>query len=52
VDGDANKNLYGDKVSVDQIIQGQGITTPEEAKPLIEQLTAATSKAAPAAQHQ
>lgn len=52
VDGDANKNLYGDKISVDQIIQGQGITTPEEAKPLINELTTATSKAAPAAQHQ
>lgn len=48
VDGDANKNLYGDKVSVDQIIQGQGVTTPEEAKPLIEELTAATNKTAPA----
>ncbi len=48
VDGDANKNLYGDKVSVEQIIQGQGITTPEQAVPLITELTAATSKAAPA----
>ncbi len=48
VDGDANKNLYGDKVSVEQIIQGQGITTPEQAVPLIDELTAATKKAAPA----
>ncbi|HKD81150.1 MAG TPA: lipid-binding SYLF domain-containing protein [Candidatus Angelobacter sp.] len=48
VDNDANKNLYGEKVSVDQIIQGQGITTPEQAKPLIDEITAATSKAAPA----
>lgn len=48
VDNDANKNLYGDKVSVEQIIQGQGITTPEQAKPLIDEITAATSKAAPA----
>lgn len=46
VDGDANKNLYGDKVTPEQIVQGQGITTPEEGKPLIEELTAATSKAA------
>ena len=44
VDGDANKNLYGDKVTVEQIIQGQGVTTPPEAKPLIEELTTATSK--------
>jgi lipid-binding SYLF domain-containing protein len=48
VDGDANKNLYGDKVTVEQIIQGQGITTPEQAVPLIDELTAVTSKAAPA----
>jgi lipid-binding SYLF domain-containing protein len=48
VDGDANKSLYGDNVTVEQIIQGQGITTPEQAKPLIEELTAATNKVAPA----
>lgn len=44
VDGDANKNLYGDKVTTEQIMQGQGITAPEEGKPLIDELTSATSK--------
>ena len=44
-DGDANKNLYGTKVSADQIIKGEGITMPEEAKPLIDALTQATSGA-------
>jgi lipid-binding SYLF domain-containing protein len=48
VDSDANKNLYGDKVTPEQIIQGQGITPPEEGKPLIEELTTATSKPAQA----
>jgi lipid-binding SYLF domain-containing protein len=43
VDSDANKNLYGEKVEPEQIIQKQGITVPEEAKPLIEELTTATS---------
>jgi len=52
VDGDANKNLYGDKVSVEQIIAGQGITTPPEAKPLIEELTTATGKPAASGQPQ
>lgn len=46
VDGDANKNLYGDKVTTEQIMQGQGITAPEEGKPLIDELTSATSKPA------
>jgi lipid-binding SYLF domain-containing protein len=46
VDGDANKNLYGEKVTPEQIIQGQGITPPEEGKPLIEELTTATGKPA------
>lgn len=42
VDGDANKNLYGEKVSTDQIMSGQ-VQTPDVAKPLIEQLTTATA---------
>lgn len=42
-DGDANKNLYGAKVTSDQIIKGEGITMPEEAKPLIDSLTQATT---------
>ena len=46
-DGDANKNLYGEKVSAEQIINSQGVTMPEEAKPLIEVLTAATINKAP-----
>ena len=45
VDGDANQNLYGEKVSSEQILHGQGITMPEEAKPLIASLKQATAKA-------
>lgn len=41
-DGDANNNLYGEKVTSEQIINSQGITMPEEAKPLVDALTAAT----------
>jgi lipid-binding SYLF domain-containing protein len=44
VDGDANKNLYGEKVSADQIMQGQ-IPAPEVGKTLAEQLDHATAKA-------
>jgi len=43
-DEDANNKLYGAKVTPDQIVKGQGITMPEEAGPLVESLTAATSK--------
>ena len=43
-DGDANDNLYGKKVTSDQIVKGQGIVVPEVAKPLIETLTTATTK--------
>jgi len=43
-DGDANKNLYGEKVSAEQIVKGEGVTMPEEARVLIDTLTAATSK--------
>jgi lipid-binding SYLF domain-containing protein len=46
VDGDANQNLYGEKVGAEQITQSQGITMPDEAKPLIEALKQATAKAA------
>src|SRR5215472_8115700 len=41
-DGDANKNLYGEKVSAEQIVASQGVTMPEEAKTLVDALTAAT----------
>jgi lipid-binding SYLF domain-containing protein len=41
-DGDANKNLYGEKVSAEQIVAGQGVTAPPEAQQLIDSLTAAT----------
>jgi len=41
-DGDANKNLYGEKVSAEQIVNSQGVTMPEEAKQLVDVLTAAT----------
>jgi len=41
-DGDANENLYGSKVSAEQIVNSQGVTMPEEAKPLVDELTAVT----------
>jgi lipid-binding SYLF domain-containing protein len=41
-DGDANKNLYGEKVTPEQIINSQGVTMPEEARTLVDQLTAVT----------
>lgn len=41
-DEDANKNLYGTKVSADAIINGQGVTMPPEAQPLVDALSAAT----------
>lgn len=44
VDGDANKNLYGEKVTPEQIMSGQP-PAPDVAKPLMEQLTNATAKA-------
>jgi lipid-binding SYLF domain-containing protein len=44
VDGDANKNLYGEKVTTDQIMSGQ-VQTPDVAKPLIETITTATANA-------
>lgn len=43
-DGDANENLYGAKVTTDQIVKSQGVTMPDEAKLLIDSLTAATMK--------
>jgi lipid-binding SYLF domain-containing protein len=46
VDGDANENLYGEKVRPQQILNGEGITMPDEAKPLIAALEQATAKAA------
>jgi SH3 domain-containing YSC84-like protein 1 len=45
VDGDANENLYGEKVRPQQILQGQ-VTMPDEAKPLIAEIKQATTKAA------
>jgi lipid-binding SYLF domain-containing protein len=44
VDSDANKNLYGEKVSPQQIMKGE-VTMPEVAKPLIQTLTEASEKA-------
>jgi lipid-binding SYLF domain-containing protein len=44
VDDDANKNLYGEKVTPQQIMTGS-VTTPASAKPMIETLTQATAKA-------
>jgi lipid-binding SYLF domain-containing protein len=43
VDGDANKNLYGEKVTPQQIMKGE-VTMPEVAKPLIQTITEATEK--------
>jgi SH3 domain-containing YSC84-like protein 1 len=43
VDGDANKNLYGEKVTPEQIMSGS-VPTPAVAKPLIESLTSASEK--------
>jgi lipid-binding SYLF domain-containing protein len=43
VDGDANKNLYGEKVTPEQIMKGE-LPVPEAAKPLIAELTKAVSK--------
>ena len=40
-DNDDNVSLYGEKVTPDQIIGGK-VTTPEEARPLIEALSLAT----------
>jgi lipid-binding SYLF domain-containing protein len=45
VDGDANQNLYGEKVTSEQILQSEGITMPQEAKPLLAALQQATAKA-------
>ena len=44
VDGDADNNLYGEKVSPEQIMKGQ-VPMPSEAEPLVATLTTATSKA-------
>lgn len=41
-DEDANKSLYGTKVSADAIINGQGVTMPPEAQPLVDALSSAT----------
>jgi lipid-binding SYLF domain-containing protein len=46
VDGDANENLYGEKVSPQQILKGEGIAVPDAAKPLIEAIQQAAAKAA------
>jgi SH3 domain-containing YSC84-like protein 1 len=45
VDGDANENLYGERVRPEQILQGE-VTMPDEAKPLIAAIKQATTKAA------
>jgi SH3 domain-containing YSC84-like protein 1 len=44
VDGDANKSLYGEKVTPEQIMAGS-VPTPAAAKPMLETLTDATEKA-------
>jgi SH3 domain-containing YSC84-like protein 1 len=44
VDDDANKSLYGEKVTAEQIMKGD-VQMPEVAKPLIETVTRATEKA-------
>lgn len=41
-DGDANEHLYGKKLNAEQIIKSEGITMPEEAKPLVDALSAVT----------
>lgn len=41
-DGDANKNLYGQEIKAEQIVKGEGVTMPEEAKPLVDALSAVT----------
>lgn len=46
VDGDANENLYRQKVRPQQILDGEGITMPGEAKPLIKAISDATARAA------
>lgn len=48
VDGDADKNLYGEKVTPEQIMSGS-VPTPDVAKPLLETLTTAQEKAEQAA---
>jgi lipid-binding SYLF domain-containing protein len=45
VDGDANENLYGEKISPQQILKGGTIAIPDEAKPLIEAITQAAARA-------
>lgn len=44
VDGDANENLYGEKVTGEQILKGQ-VQMPEQGKALVEALKQATEKA-------
>lgn len=44
VDGDANKNLYGENVTPEQIMSGS-IPTPDVAKPLLDTLTTSQEKA-------
>ncbi|HTC91889.1 MAG TPA: lipid-binding SYLF domain-containing protein [Terriglobales bacterium] len=46
VDGDADENLYREKVRPQQILKGEGIAMPDEAKPLIAAIQQATAKAA------
>jgi lipid-binding SYLF domain-containing protein len=46
IDDGADKNLYGETISGDEILKGKGITTPPEAQTLIDTLTHASQKAA------
>ncbi len=45
VDGDADENLYHEKVKPQQILKGEGVTMPDEAKPLIAAIKQATKAA-------
>jgi len=47
-DEDADHNLYGTKVTPEEIINSQGVTMPPEAKVLVDSLTAATANKAKA----
>lgn len=46
VDNDANHNLYGEKITAEQILKRGGVTMPEEAKALVDTLNRFSEKAA------
>ena len=45
VDGDGNENLYRHKIRPQQILDGEGIMMPDEAKPLIRAIEKARARA-------